>query len=125
MDNFKDIALLLIMAIVAIIGALGKSKKKYTATKPKKEDFTWQDIFGMGLNQEEPAEEEANKVPVEISEATQHDNSKLNSISKRKYELEQDAVTSLKPIDGDNLLDEFDPRIAVIYSEILKPKFDE
>lgn len=40
-------------------------------------------------------------------------------------QIEKTAPTTISELNTDDLLDNFDLRKAVIYSEILKPKFDE
>lgn len=127
MDNISDVIVLLIMVVATIAGTLFKSKKHVTAIPGSRaedshdHDYKSDDMYAEDNFTEDNFGEDilktanvAYKDPRTIKKA---------SFLKPKSGEDNSEIT-IYP-EQESVADHFDLRTAVIYSEILKPKFDE
>lgn len=142
MDNFGDIVYILAIALFSIIGAISKKRKKAGAPQPNKVKDIFETLFEAEGPVDDPVQQqmayeefetepqffEASEEPVVEAEADTF----AEMVDKRRSDNEsvldesKVAVMSHKP-KVHPLLDGFKSRTevqkAVLYAEILKPKF--
>lgn len=136
MDGIGDIIVLLLVLLSFVIGAIGKFRKS-VASSPLPEynqpnSSKPSQAFSEEEDEEYDKEEEKNirlsNFLREVSDAKRvaEITTPATPLRGKKTAPEQAvAVDAYSPADANELSDEFDLRQAVIYSEILKPKFEE
>lgn len=151
MDNFGDYIYIILVVVFSIVGAARKKRKKQPTTHetaPKRNVL--EDLFGVGTEIEDPVpqpvytevepvsgrmdfsfDNQKSEEETSLFEVENVPDSIENSVEREVYDIKKDAPvkkTKSSHLSKRNvILESFrnhdEVRKAVIYSEILKPKF--
>ena len=121
MEGLSDILVLLLVVVASLVGSITKKTKKKQLTLPQ--DTPWNDLSQETSNSATPKESQViPPIPKPIAEQVQS-SSKSVSVNVKREKTTPGETTESDDIR--KIIDQFDLRTAVIYTEILKPKFKE
>ncbi len=130
-----DILIIILTLLFTVLAAINQSKKK-KAGQVEKESLPWDEIFGEGRRELVPAEE----VPAEHATFPPRPARKKVNIPKNsdrtfpgegtRNEIimavtEQKKISSTEELDTASYWEDFSLKKAVIFSEVLRPKYLE